>query len=263
MGQYYKPIKLEKPLEYLSCYDYGSGAKLMEHSWMKNDFVGAVESLLIKGGAWYKKPLIWGGDYADETLKPKDYNNSEDYKDMAFINEYMAVKESNKRFPIGMVVKEKYILNHTKKEYVDKKKVLKDSDGWRIHPLPLLTCDGNGLGGGDFHINEKMDQGNTDLIGSWARDVISVESRKPTKKMGFKEIDFNLVEFGVSKLNEDILFPYLFKIIEQYTINVIKIDADKMGFTFNDKHIFYDVDSLCVCIKDLDNDIRELSLNEI
>ena len=163
----------------------------MEHSWLKNDFVGAVESLLLKGNAWHKKPIVWCGDYADGEIVAE---NVEDVPDGEKINYYQAVTDANKRAPGKCMVKEMYIYNHTKKEFVDKKKVPKDNDGWRTHPLPLLTSLGNGLGGGDFYINDEKNQGNTELIGSWAGDVISVESRKPTKKMGFKEIEFDLVE---------------------------------------------------------------------
>jgi hypothetical protein len=52
----------------------------------------------------------------------------------------------------------------------------------KYHPLPLLTCEGNGRGGGDY-------RGDSPLIGSWARDIISVEEVKPE---GFEELAFNL-----------------------------------------------------------------------
>jgi hypothetical protein len=42
-----------------------------------------------------------------------------------------------------------------------------------IHPLPLLICEGNGRGGGDY------DGSNYDLCGTWARDVISMEETIP------------------------------------------------------------------------------------
>jgi hypothetical protein len=50
------------------------------------------------------------------------------------------------------------------------------------HPLPLLTAEGNGRGGGDY-------RGESPLIGSWARDVISVETEAPTD---FEELLFDL-----------------------------------------------------------------------
>lgn len=79
--------------------------------------------------------------------------------------------------------KYKYLINHSKMEFVNKSKV-PNNDGWVIHPLPLLTCEGNGQGGGDY-------RGESPLIGSWARDVISVDCVKPK---GYKEIIFDLVE---------------------------------------------------------------------
>ena len=181
MGQYYKPINTETR-QHLNSWDLDSGAKLMEHSWLKNPFVGAVESLLLPDGAWHKKPLVWAGDYADERKDLIDENLKEQ-------NFYSIVLDKNKVTPTPTVVKEKYIYNHTKKEYVDKSKTPKGGDGWRIHPLPLLTCEGNGRGGGDFG---REDPNN--LVGSWCNDIISVEKRKPTKKMGFTELIFDLKE---------------------------------------------------------------------
>ena len=65
MGQYYKAVLLDEDKKadgFVSSYDFGSGAKIMEHSWMRNDFVGFVEKLL----KMKPKALVWAGDYADE-----------------------------------------------------------------------------------------------------------------------------------------------------------------------------------------------------
>jgi hypothetical protein len=48
----------------------------------------------------------------------------------------------------------------------------------------LLTCEGNGRGGGDF-------RGENKFVGTWARDIISVESKKP---QGFTEIKPDFAE---------------------------------------------------------------------
>ena len=64
MGQYYKAVFLNenhKPIASVTSYDFGSGAKLMEHSWMKNPFVRFVEKQLMTT----PQRLVWGGDYAD------------------------------------------------------------------------------------------------------------------------------------------------------------------------------------------------------
>ena len=65
MGQCYKPINIENG-QWLYSHDFGSGLKLMEHSWIGNQFVGAVMKLMIPGGQWHRKPIVWCGDYYDE-----------------------------------------------------------------------------------------------------------------------------------------------------------------------------------------------------
>ncbi len=178
MGQYYKPTCLEEnkrtPKAWMYSHQYGNGLKLMEHSWMKNNFVNTVESLLKKGGPWYKQPIVWAGDYAD---KDKGLTT----------NVYRRCTDTTKIQPeekiIGM--RSPFIVNHTLKQFVDKRKVPK-VDGWAIHPLPLLTCEGNGDGGGDYF---GADANN--LIGTWARNIISVETKAPAD---YVEIFFDLTE---------------------------------------------------------------------
>jgi hypothetical protein len=65
-----------------------------------------------------------------------------------------------------------YIVNHTKRLYVVKD-IPPGVRSLRINPLPLLTAEGNGRGGGDFGGTDE------DKVGSWARDVISVEKVAP------------------------------------------------------------------------------------
>ena len=73
MGQYYSAsilAKNKKTVEkFVSPYNYGNGAKLMEHSYIGNNFVEAVEFLLIDTGKnknrWSGKRIVWAGDYAN------------------------------------------------------------------------------------------------------------------------------------------------------------------------------------------------------
>jgi hypothetical protein len=58
----------------------------------------------------------------------------------------------------------------------------------------LLTCEGNDRGGGDFRVDENANQGNVELIGSWARNKIGVAFKKTDIPKGFKEVKFDLVE---------------------------------------------------------------------
>lgn len=76
-------------------------------------------------------------------------------------------------------------MNHTKKLIVDMSTAAADSRGFRIHPLPLLTAEGNGRGGGDYHGAHET------LVGSWARDVISIEKELP---VGYTRLEVNFEE---------------------------------------------------------------------
>jgi hypothetical protein len=179
MGQYFKPISIEKN-EHVYSHDYSNGLKLMEHSWVGNHFVAAVEGLIAKGGRWYGDRIVWAGDYADpevpEIPNPKNDGKPSNLWDIVGDNKINPpVPETNFR----------YVINLDTKEFVDKSKIPGDPvDNWRIHPLPLLTCEGNGRGGGDYH-------GKNELVGKWARQRVTVSTKKPR---GYKEIIFDLVE---------------------------------------------------------------------
>ena len=170
MGQYYFPAFLAKNkktvLAWFYSHDYGNGLKLMEHSYLTNDFVAQVEAHM-KGTP---QRLVWAGDYAENCTSRKS-------------NVYSRCNDNNKGshesiFPWSET---RYILNHTKKLFVDKNKAPHGKGEWsdyQVHPLPLLTCEGNGLGGGDY----RLENPNT---GTWSRDLISVDSKVPD---GFKEL---------------------------------------------------------------------------
>jgi hypothetical protein len=70
----------------------------------------------------------------------------------------------------------RYIVNHSKKIYIDMEEVpsLPNVDSsWKIHPLSILTSSGNGRGGGDYKDDDDTN------VGSWAGDVISTEFVEP------------------------------------------------------------------------------------
>lgn len=186
MGQYYKPINVDTK-EWLYSHDFkyrvnkngggffltSTGLKLMEHSYIGNPFVEAVEFLLTPNGKWHKQRLVWAGDYAspDGKIEKNLYELSEEDK---------KIRPETKKLP----KKYRYICNHTKKIFIDKNCIEKDRYGYKIHPLPLLTCEGNGLGGGDF-------RGDDARVGTWHRDRISIEVSPPE---GFTEVDGNFQE---------------------------------------------------------------------
>jgi len=183
MGQYYKAVSL-KNLEFLTSRDFESGAKLMEHSWSRNTYVGAVCNLLSPGGAWENSGIVWAGDYADEELfVPDDFENKKDVNlyQIATIND--VITDDLKNFT-GIVMN--IIINHTLKEFVDVNKC-PDTDGWIIHPLPLLTASGNGRGGGDYNGD------NEELVGTWAGHSISTNIISPSD---YTEIFPNFIEIS-------------------------------------------------------------------
>ena len=163
MGQYYKAIILgpsgltyEHIRTWLCSFSYGNGTKLMEHSYLKNKYVCTFERLLCPEGMFYMSRAVWAGDYAD-----KEPNLDKNLHELAEDEKVIAPNDRIDK-------KYRFLVNHTKKQYVDKEALESN-----IHPLPLLLCEGNGRGGGDYHgVDEAM-------CGLWARDVISVEEESP------------------------------------------------------------------------------------
>jgi hypothetical protein len=190
MGQYYKPCSLEK-MEHVYSHDYDNGLKLMEHSYIGNNFVAAVESLISKGGKWYGDRIVWAGDYADPEPDTEDAN-------LYHMVSGKVIKPVVPEHVRGTYQKKRnFLKNLDTGEWVDLRKVpvtaegdWKDKDGkvhhytMRIHPLPLLTCEGNGRGGGDYHRGHL-------LVGKWARNRVVMQKERPRKG---KEIVFDLVE---------------------------------------------------------------------
>lgn len=160
----------------------GEGLKLMEHSYINNKLMRCVEALLAPGGAWHKKPIVWAGDYADN-----EEHTDENFYSMADgaqrDGEGVSIKYLPKPLSLASSKKHRFIINHTTKEFVDKNKV-ESVEGWRIHPLSLLTAEGNGRGGGDFRREN-------DCVGIWARHIISVDTVVPE---GYKEVNPKFVE---------------------------------------------------------------------
>ncbi len=178
MGQGYKALILgsqpdqgaELIRTWVNPHDYNNGYKLTEHSYIGNNFVGALEFLISPLGMFYKSRVVWCGDYADKEagLDQNLYEISD--------NEINGGKVSR---PVTRDMSEyRYIVNHTTGEYVDKATCVSQVSH-NFHPLPLLTAEGNGRGGGDYHgTNEEM-------VGKWARHVLSVEKEKPA---GYTEL---------------------------------------------------------------------------
>jgi len=165
MGQYYHPAFLARNkktvLAWFYSHDYRNGLKLMEHSYMGNNFVAMVEAHLKQA----PQRLVWAGDYAEKCKGRKSnvYDRCNDKNKGGHENHYTLAET-------------RYIINHTKKQFVDKLICPFGKGEWsdyQVHPLPLLTCEGNGQGGGDYRREENPH------IGIWARDLISVDKKIP------------------------------------------------------------------------------------
>ena len=170
MGQYYLAVNASNK-EWVDSGD--NGAKLMEHSYIGNSFVESVEFLLIDDGEgnrgrWSGNKIVWAGDYADD--EPNEG-----------FNLYSLAEEKDKLNMLIEAIPENYyyLINWDKKEFVDKTKCKPINASWsvnelKIHPLPLLTAEGNGRGGGDYHENAEPS-----YVGTWSRDRISLMKEIP------------------------------------------------------------------------------------
>lgn len=167
MGQYYRPTNITKG-ESIYPHDYGNGLKLMEHSYIGNNFVNTVEQLLLTD--WSGDEIVWAGDYADEET------GGENLYTMYRENTVKPEEEEERKMY-------RYIVSLTSKEYVDMEVVIASEENvaWvhkgekiRIHPLPLLLADGNGRGGGDYHSSF-----NSENVGRWAKERIVLADEVP------------------------------------------------------------------------------------
>lgn len=144
-------------------HDYGDGLKIMEHSWVGNEFVATICHMI--GNGTYR--VAWMGDYNDEAEGLLDDEQNE-----WRLQFWKAVDDASDsadwcRPGLNTLMDSGgyYLINMTKKEqcYVPMKK----KEEWIIHPLPLLTsCAGSG--GGDY-----CGELNRELIGAWAFDVVT------------------------------------------------------------------------------------------
>ena len=206
MGQYYNPTCIPKR-EYVYSHDYDNGLKLMEHSYINNNFVEIVMAMLFEAklskeyrvkltdgrygisemiGSWAGLPFVWAGDYADPEIKKSTMHSARVIEengltgDNVYRNIYdLASKEKKADFNLRGFTVGQYFLFHIynldKQEYVVMKDYLINANinyGFIVHPLPLLTADGNGRGGGDF-------RGDSTDVGRWKKDRIVVSERKP------------------------------------------------------------------------------------
>ena len=182
MGQYYIPMILgsQDPKEFIRLWMdanmYGNGLKLTEHSYMSNRFVCAFEFQISEDGPFYKSRVVWAGDYAE--VEPGSNKN---LYTMAIEDEGTDVSKQRTP-PTKDTSMYRFIVNHTKNLFVDKQ------SQHSFNPLPLLTSEGNGRGGGDYRGRNK------NLCGSWARDVISLNREALRNTPSWRVISLSKIE---------------------------------------------------------------------
>ncbi len=219
--QYYFPMFLENNIDYygnpkpelicgwISPFVYKEYPTLMSTSYVNSRVLNMVEWMLRPGGCFYMTRLVWASLSGDEELiyDPKKncnimktlgaYHNYENH------SAYSGISEED--------VKEyRYIVNHTLKLYVDKYSCGDEN----IHPLPILTCEGNGRGMGGYS-EEGLIEGDyygscEEYVGTWARHVISLEKNMDsfpgytrlelTLKLDFKRPEAFFKDYYIQKI---------------------------------------------------------------
>ena len=141
MGQYYMPvIKRGNKMRRVYSHDFDNGLKLMEHSFVGNNFVNVIANDLVDNPA----QLYWCGDYAE----PSDFRSESMFKRIygyawARKVKYRTILENcNEEFDWSA---DWYFINVTKKKYI----LMPKEGDWVFNPISLLTAIGNGRGGGD------------------------------------------------------------------------------------------------------------------
>ena len=202
MGQYYKPVIIRgNSVKYLYSHDYCNGLKLMEHSYLGNNFVNAVTGLIFNRPAC----IAWMGDYSDGRYGDAWETRIPDEKFSAiFQRVWKDEKQRTRILPTALngyaspeAFDGTYLMNHTQKiyidlgEYAERNKWKEEYNGETftmcIHPLPLLTACGNDRGGGDYHSGHP----DFDKVGSWAFDKISFATMPPK---GYTKVSYHFTE---------------------------------------------------------------------
>lgn len=169
MGQYYKAVLKDRKCRTWKSYNPTGSMKLTEHGYVNDYFVNYIKYLIFD----LPTRVVWAGDYADNEKGKED-------------NLYFLAKRQkpNHKEALAFVQdarpRMKYLVNESKRLYVDYSKTKEGEDGDIYDPLPLLCAEGNGRGGGDYRGK------NPDAIGTWARDFIYVTNKVPD---GYKEIE--------------------------------------------------------------------------
>jgi len=210
MGQYYRALiikekTLRKTNKYgimdspnckaisMNPFDYNNTYKLMEWSYIGNEFLDTVLSQLKRPLHDKRKRLLaFVGDYSEfeEHMTIPDELNDYRYEIRdahdAVWNRYgekaMREKSLERTLDLHRDVRKWYAIDRTGMEFVklfDLPNALKDWDG-KINPVGILCATSNGMGGGDYY------GVNADMAGRWAFHDIVVTYVEPSSD--YKEI---------------------------------------------------------------------------
>ena len=174
MGQYYRPTIMKNDYKVettLVSYDYDNGSKLMEHSWIGNNFVSAAAVFLSNG----PRRLAWIGDYAElddfEELQRKGKPITQEQFETVIKKVWGPESRDAGPKHINPIVNMRigFLINHSTKEFINLANYVERVKDWqwKVNPLSLLTAVGNGKGGGDYR-----DDIYSDAVGDWAFDLI-------------------------------------------------------------------------------------------
>ena len=139
-----------KKKQFIDCYTYGV-SKMMEFSWIGNEYILAIEAALSPGGIWYGDSVWFEGDYNEPN---SDVDNRH--------NIYHFVRKSWENMKVPCLSKHnQFIINDTTGQFLN---IYGNNN--QIHPLPILLANSTGCGGGDYNGT------NEHLVGSWAGDSV-------------------------------------------------------------------------------------------
>lgn len=191
-------------------YDYDNGKKLMEHSYLGNKLVESVVAFMMSCDE-FAPTVVWLGDYADlgeDVLPLEDHYAFRSENNKCFSNrDYVKIfkkaqgveargthiirpddEKVTDSLPLAgdvifynYMTQQKLSLREYRKNVIvhralsgfDEGKAGYPINRFIVHPLPLLTCLGNGKGGGDYHGL------NMEWVGAWAMHAIGVTHDDP------------------------------------------------------------------------------------
>ena len=254
MGQYYKFMNIDKKQ---NCQRNWHGVKLMEHSYVGNNYCDDILRLL--SNEWKGDRVIHVGDYAE----PKDGTTTQNiiekimnendikYSLYSLCDQFDEVVPSSKD-------EIRYVYNLDKKEYVD---LYRQPMQWchyndyeigavKINSFALLIGCGNGLGGGDYFF------GNHQSVGNWAGDRF-VASKEPLEeynnfkirneiynedKRYYKKLkNYNDITEKKILRSEKRMFSEFIKYLKEHDKDITKLSVDNIGLLPKEKEMFNNI----------------------